>query len=253
MLAITTRATRPTPNHASCRRAAPPARPTLRFNSVTKLVRTSAVAAPSRAQSTFSSSLRSIRIMSRVVAVGALSRPPSGRAHRSSLQVYAGDALEENGVEDLPRDRRGDLPALAAALGEHHDDDLGILDRRERREPGVILSEGRLRLRDRLRRAGLAGDIEARDTRAAARAAVVDHGPQGVAEERPDDRRELHVAVHLARVAPEHALPGTLDPLDEPRPPEHAAVRHRAHEAGDLHRRDEERALADRHVHGLPP
>src|SRR3972149_5115449 len=48
MLAITTSATRPTPNHTSCRTAAPPVRPTFRFASVTGLVRTSAPAPPDR-------------------------------------------------------------------------------------------------------------------------------------------------------------------------------------------------------------
>src|SRR5687768_9182830 len=103
MLAMSKSATTPTPNHASCRMATlPPARPTCSEASVEALRMTRPTAAPSRGQSTFCSKRRSIPTI------------------YLPAEIHAGDLLHEDGVEDLPRDRRRDLPTLAPTL---HEDD----------------------------------------------------------------------------------------------------------------------------------
>src|SRR5919106_6915993 len=141
MLAMTTRATMPTPNQASCRRATPPpARPTCSEARVEALRITRPTVAPSRGQSTFCSKRRSMPTIRWAVgapapgsgarrsgadparrpspwSVGAPA-PGSGArrsgvefagAWRSPAELDAGDLFEEDGVEDLAGDRRGHL------------------------------------------------------------------------------------------------------------------------------------------------
>src|SRR5688572_32002002 len=147
MDATTRSATIPSANHASWRRATPPpARPMLRLASVLALRMTSPTMAPRRGQSTLCSSRRSM--------------PPTTLMPRSPSDLRSGNLLEEEGVEDLPRDGRGHLAALAAALDEDDHDDLRILHRRERREPRVVLPLVRLRVGDHLGGTGLAGDVD---------------------------------------------------------------------------------------------
>src|SRR5919106_2562497 len=153
MLATTTRATRPTPNQAICRRATPPpTRPTCREARVDALRMTRPTAAPSNGQSTFCSSRRSIPTIRLAVGAPAQAsgaRRSAGRSAqatpsprpvgapaqgsgarrsgresarrlqpRSSAKAEAGDLLEEDGVEDLAGDRCGHLATLAAALDQ---------------------------------------------------------------------------------------------------------------------------------------
>src|SRR5688572_2349130 len=127
MEATTSSASMPTANHASCRRATPPpARPMCRLASVLALRMTIPTMAPSSGQSTFCSRRRSM--------------PPSTLMAASSVQLGGGDLLEEDRVEDLARDGRGHLPALAAALYQHDHHDLRVLHGSEGGEPRVILS-----------------------------------------------------------------------------------------------------------------
>src|SRR5688500_16241112 len=155
METTTMRARRPSANHASCRRATlPPVRPTWRLASVVALRMTRPSMAPRSGQSTFCSSRRSM--------------PPSTVMTASPEDLRGRDLLEEDRVEDLARDRRRDLTALAAALDEHDDHDLGILDRREGGEPGVVLSPVRAGVGDRLRRPRLPGNVETGDAGAGA-------------------------------------------------------------------------------------
>src|SRR5213079_512365 len=137
-----------------------------------------------------------------------------------------------------------------AAFDEDDHDDLGVLHRRERGEPGRVLAERGLRLPDELRGAGLASDVEPGNA-SRGPGAVVHRRPQAPAQELPHDRRELHVAVDLPGVAVQYAALGPLDSLHDPWAPEHAPVLHRGHEARDLRRRDEHGALADRQVDRL--
>src|SRR5688500_14817283 len=115
----------------------------------------------------------------------------------------------------------------------------------------MVLTLFGLRLRDHLRGAGLAGDVDAGHARRATRPAFVHDAPQTASQERPDERRELHVTDHATGIAPHDALAGALDALHESRFPQHAAVGHGRHHARDLHRRHEHLALTDRHVHGV--
>src|SRR5213594_2120079 len=230
MLATITIASRPTPNHPSCRSTTvPPARPTCSVESVIALSTTRPHVPPSNGQSTFWSSRRSM--------------PITG----SSSDLHGRHLLEEDRVEDPPGDGRRHLAALTAALDEDDDDDLGVAHGREGREPGVVLSLLGLGVRDHLSGARLARNVDPWDLRADA-GAVVHHGPERLAQERPHRGRELDVAGHLSRIAVEHATIRTLDALDESRLPEHAAVGDGGHEAGDLQRRHEHLALPDRHV-----
>src|SRR5947209_3692670 len=230
MLATITIASRPTPNHPSCRSTTvPPARPTCSVESVIALSTTRPHVPPSNGQSTFWSSRRSM--------------PITG----SSSNLHGRHLLEEDRVEDPPGDGRRHLAALTAALDEDDDDDLGVAHGREGREPGVVLSLLGLGVRDHLSGARLTGDVDPRDLRTDA-GAVVHHGPERLAQERPHGGRELDVAGHLPGIAVEHAAIGTLDTLDEAWLPQHAAVGDGGHEARDLHRRHQDLALADRHV-----
>src|SRR2546422_8334463 len=68
-----------------------------------------------------------------------------GRRAASAADLDRRDLLEEDRVQDLPRDRRGDLAAPATAFGEHDHDDLWVLHGRERGEPRGVLAERRLR------------------------------------------------------------------------------------------------------------
>src|SRR6266545_6825749 len=202
MLATNTSATMPTPNHASCRMATPPpARPTCSEASVEALRMTRPTVAPSKGQSTFCSRRRSmptIRWPVGASAQGSGARRSGGRsAHGasptlasalqrcSSAEIDAGDLFHEDGVEDLPRDRRRHLPALTTALDEDDDHRLRFSYRRERGEPGVILALLGLGLRDHLGGARLAGDVEPGDAGAGAGAALVDDGPQRLPQEGP--------------------------------------------------------------------
>src|ERR1043166_5267255 len=230
MLATITIAIRPTPNHPSCRSTTvPPARPTCSVESVIALSTTRPHVPPSSGQSTFWRSRRSMPI------IGS----PANLRHRH--------LLEEDRVEDPSCDGRRDLAALTAALDENHDDDLGVAYGREGREPGVVLALLRLGVRDHLGGARFACDVDSRNLRADAGALVHD-GPERLAQKRPHRGRELDVAGDLSRIAVEHAAIRTLDTLDEPRLPEHAAVGDGGHEAGYLPRRHQDLALADRHV-----
>src|SRR5256885_1800531 len=143
MLATMNSARRPTPNHASWRKATvPPARPTCRLESVTPLRTAKARPVPISGQSTFCSRRRSIPIIE--------------PCHSSSGEGRHRDLLEEDRIEDLARDRRRGLTAVAAALDEHDDDRLRLLRGRERGEPRVVLALLGLRVRDGLRGARLA-------------------------------------------------------------------------------------------------
>src|SRR5262249_42332190 len=97
----------------------------------------------------------------------------------------------------------------------------------------------------------LARDVEAGDARRRAGPTLVDDRPQALLEERPHDRRQLDVPADLAGIAIERAPLGALHALHESRLPQHAPVGDGGHEPRDLHRRDQNRALADRHVHAL--
>src|SRR5438132_542500 len=238
--APTRRAQRPTANQASWRKATlPPARPMCRLASVVALRITRPPMAPSSGQSTFCSSRRSI--------------PPRTVMEKSlAADVEARDLLEKDRVVDRARDRRGHGAAVASTLDEHHDHDLGIPHRRERGEPCVVLPLLRFRVGDRLRRPGLARDLEAGNARGDAGAIGAIHDrPHALAQERPDGGIQLDVPVDAAGVAPDDAALGPLDALHEARLPEHASVGDGGHEARDLHRRGEQLSLADRHVHGL--
>jgi hypothetical protein len=76
---------------------------------------------------------------------------------------------------------------------------------------------------DHLGGAGLAGDLEPGD-RGGDAGAIAHRRHQALVQEGPDQGRELDVARDLAGVAPEQALAGPLDALDQPRLPAHAAV-----------------------------
>src|SRR5581483_3536362 len=155
MEATSSKASSPSANQASCRSATlPPARPMCRLASVVALRITRPPIAPSNGQSTFCSSRRSM--------------PPRTVMPTSPLESGGGDLFEEDGVQDLAGDRRRYLPTLAAAFHEHDDDDFGILHRRERGEPRVVLPLLGFRVRDHLGRARLARDVESRDARAGA-------------------------------------------------------------------------------------
>src|SRR5919108_2552485 len=238
MEATTSNASIPSANHASCRRATPPpARPTCRLASVLALRMTRPTMAPSNGQSTFCSRRRSM--------------PPSTLIGVSPVYLGGGDLLEEDRVEDLASDGRRHLPALAAALHQHDHDDFRILHRGEGGEPRVVLPLVGLGVRDHLRRAGLARDVEARNARAGAGAVVVDDRPQALAQEGPHGGVQLDVTGHRARVRPHDTALRALDALHETRLPQHAAVGDRGHEARDLHRGHEHLPLADRHVDDL--
>src|SRR6185436_20778221 len=86
----------------------------------------------------------------RIEASGALAEPH----HR--------DLVEEQRLVDLARDRGGHLSALAPALDENDDDDLGIIGGRKGREPGMVLSLGGITLGDALGRPRLARHEDAR-------------------------------------------------------------------------------------------
>src|SRR5438552_2133089 len=183
--------------------------------------------------------------------------PRLWRGGRRSARTSSGesdhrDLLEEDRVEDLARDRRGGVATVPATLDEDDDHHLRRLRGGEGGEPGVVLSLLRLRVRDRLRGAGLAGDVETRDTRLSAGPAIVHDGPEAIADHRPHHGREVDVAVHVSRISEHDALLRPLDALYDTRLPQDAAVRDRAHHARDLHWRHEHRALADRHVQGVP-
>src|SRR5512132_618813 len=129
MEATISSASSPTANQPSCRSTTPPpARPMCRLASVVALRTTSPVIAPSSGQSTFCSSRRSI--------------PPRTLTPPSSLDFEGRDLLEEDRVEDLAGDGRRHRAAMAATLDEHDHHDLRVLRRRERREPGVVLTLG---------------------------------------------------------------------------------------------------------------
>src|SRR5215813_7564405 len=160
MLATTTIAIRPTPNHPSCRSTTvPPARPTCSVESVIALSTTRPHVPPSNGQSTFWSRRRSMPIIG------------------SSAQLRRRHLLEEDRVEDPPSDRRRDLAALTAALDEHDDDDLGVAHGREGCEPRVVLALLGLGVRDHLGGARLSRDIDPRDLGADA-GAVIHNRPQ---------------------------------------------------------------------------
>src|SRR5215813_14770284 len=149
MLATTTIAIRPTPNHPSCRSTTvPPARPMCSVDSVIALRTTRPHVPPSNGQSTFWRRRRSMPIIG------------------SPSQLRRGHLLEEDRVEDPPSDRRRDLAALTAALDEHDDHDLGVAHRREGREPRVILPLLCLRMRDHLGSTRLPRDVDPRNLRA---------------------------------------------------------------------------------------
>src|SRR5882672_4357614 len=106
--------------------------------------------------------------LARVVAL-RITRPPMAPSSRRSIppstvieeslagDVEARDLLEEDRVVNLAGDRRGHRAAVAAALDEHDDHDLGIPRRGEGGEPRVVLPLLRLRVGHRLRGARLAG------------------------------------------------------------------------------------------------
>src|SRR5216684_5082422 len=150
MLATTSSATRPMPNHASWRTATlPPARPMCRLMSVRPLSTAKPRPMPMSGQSTFCKSRRSIPIIEPF--------------HRSPGEPGDGHLLVEDRVEDLAGDRRRRFTAVAAALDEDDDHRLGVLHGRERREPRVVLALLGLRVGDDLRGARLAGDVEPRN------------------------------------------------------------------------------------------
>src|SRR5262249_46814458 len=139
-------------------------------------------------------------------------------------ELHLGDLFEEDGLVDLMRDGSSDLTALAAALHEHNDHDLGILGGREGREPRVVLALGRIALVHALRSARLARDLDTGDARRATRPALVDHARQSMPQQGPHEGREIDAARHLAgrRIGE-----GAIDPLHalhQARTPEHAAV-----------------------------
>src|SRR5262245_7155 len=189
--------------------------------------------------------------MRRPAAPSRRSAAGAGRPGSLAGEPHRGDLLEEDRIENLARDRPGDLAPLTAPLGDHHHHDLGRLRRGERRKPRVVLALLGLRLGDHLRGARLARDVDSGNARRRAGSIVVHHRPEALPQERPHDRRQLDVAVDLSLVAPDDAAIGPLDPLHEARSPEDAAVGDRRHEARDLHRRDEHGALPDRHVDRL--
>ena len=166
-------------------------------------------AAPSSGQSTFWSRRRSIRSISRT-------------RRASTMATFS----RKMASVDLPRDGRRDLAALAAALDQHHHDVPGGRRRGRRRRttrgPGPWSSRssrwsGPCRSCPRSRR---------RAPRASAPVPSVDHRGQRVAQEGPDDRREVHPLRHLARRAVGERAVRALDALDQPRLP-HARRRWR--------------------------
>src|SRR5262245_60050831 len=103
---------------------------------------------------------------SRPACPASRSREAAGRRPApSSPELHLGDLLEEDGLQHLTRDRRGDLAAEARPLGEHDDDHLGLLDRSESREPRMVmippLALGVAPELMRLGSPGLAGDGDA--------------------------------------------------------------------------------------------
>src|SRR6266540_2279364 len=87
----------------------------------------------------------------------------AGRSEALAGDLHRGDLLEEDRVQDLPRDRGRDLATFTTPLRDHHHDDLRRLRRRKGGEPRVVLALLGLRLGDHLRGAGLSGDVEAGD------------------------------------------------------------------------------------------
>src|SRR4029450_11326142 len=162
--------------------------------------------------------------MRRPAAPSRRSAAGAGRSGALAGEPHRGDLLEEDRIENLARDRRGDLATLTAPLGDHHHHDLRRLGRGERCEPRVVLTLLGLRLGDHLGGARLPRDVEPGNARRRAGSVVVHHRPETLPEERPHDRRQLDVAVDLSLVAPDDAAIGPLDPLHQARPPQDAAT-----------------------------
>src|SRR6185369_11941975 len=124
-----------------------------------------------------------------------------GRSETSGAlaELHHRDLVEEERLVDLARDRGSHLSALAAALDEDDDDDLGIIGGREGREPGVVLSLGGIALGDALGRARLAGHEDAGYPSGGAGATLVDGARERVAQKGPDRGRQVDLPRQLAR------------------------------------------------------
>src|SRR6266508_1478552 len=76
----------------------------------------------------------------------------AGRSEALAGDLHRGDLLEEDRVQDLPRDRGRDLATFTTPLRDHHHDNLRRLRRRKGGEPRVVLALLGLRLGDQDRK-----------------------------------------------------------------------------------------------------
>src|SRR5262245_29816336 len=146
---------------------------------------------------------------------------------------------------DLLRGRRGRIGAEAAVLDHHDDEEPGMVVRRPRRVPGVVVATGA-----RLRRSGLAGDLDREAGEDAGRRSS--GGVRGLVQpllDRPRLRRELQPTDRLEAEDVPNAVPD--HGLGDVRAHDGAAVHERGVRDRELERAHLERSLADREVDGL--
>ena len=164
--------------------------------------------------------------------------------------------LGEVGLDQVLGDR-GAQVAVLVVLAEDHAGNLRVVLGREEHEPPVVAQVAAAVARrlpplngDDLRRAGLAGDVAARQPGAARRAGAVDRQPQPVMQCGQRARPERHAVGHRGRG---HGLPAVafVHGLDDVRRHARAAVGHRGDHHGQRCRRHRHLSLADRHRDGL--
>jgi hypothetical protein len=143
---------------------------------------------------------------------------------------------------------------VAAVLDEHDDDEPRVFDRREPREPRVVLELPAVGARpdhrlapDDLSGPRLAADIQARDPRGErGPPRLVDDGPHAVQDDRRPGGIERHPFARLHAVAQRRAGARVLGGEEEMWGRQAAPVDERRQPTRHLERGDEDRPLADR-------
>src|SRR6478735_748621 len=173
-------------------------------------------------------------------------QPLRGRGARDRRPVGV-DGLAVHAVQRLPdlADRVARGAGAGAGLGDHHDDDVVLVVGRDPRRRLLAVHLGR---------AGLAVDVHLVEREAAELPG--ERAGLRRAEERLVDvvdarGRGVDLALHRRLDLADQGAVGADDRLADPRLVERAAVGERGVRAGELQRRDDRVALADRVVHGV--